>query len=85
MNDTPIYLPLIISEQKGKPIVMLRRVINNPAIIKFLVNKALEKNEEDQQVVFVVRFTDKIKSRDTMMKKRIMYNDPYTGQDYFLI
>lgn len=83
MNEhlKPVAFPIniVISDKDGKPIIELRKVINEEDKIKIILSAAFR----EQPVIFQPRFNDKFRAIACLLDKGVIYKDDKDGQFYF--
>lgn len=75
----PIQVPVTVTHLNDKPCIMLRRWLTEKDLIKEIVQKAYN----NEPVVIVPHFTNRINSLNMLVEKGIIYRNQEDGQWYF--
>lgn len=78
--DLILQVPIIVSSCKDRPFIELRRVIKDQELIKAIVSCAYH----EQPIQFVPKFTDKLKSLNSLIENGIVIKDA-EGNYYFTL
>lgn len=80
MTETILELPITISDINGKPCLILKKSIIEMALIKTIVSASFH----NQPLIILPKFTDKMKSINSLIQKGIVYRKP-NGELFFTL
>ena len=76
-----IEIPLNISSKNGKPMIILRKEVMSPEIIRKLTYAAIHR----QSIVIVPKFYDTMKCINNMLQKKIIKRNESDGKLEYII
>lgn len=76
VKNAPLPLCLVISHKQNKPCLEVRKVITDMDSIKFILTCAYR----EIPIIAMPKFSDKIKSINSLVEKGIIYKE---GEEYF--